>query len=69
MMRRMSTILSIALKRLYPDNFGRALKLMTFVQTGSIHIDGFKNIKKINKVFLMLIEIFTVWKESVPLKS
>ena len=69
MMRRMSTILSIAFKRLYPDNFGRALKLMTFVQTGSIHIDGFKNIKKINKVFLMLIEIFTVWKESVPLKS
>ena len=46
MMRRMSTILSIAFKRLYPDNFGRALKLMTFVQTGSIHIDGFKNIKK-----------------------
>lgn len=60
MMRRMSTILSIAFKRLYPDNFERALKLMTFVQTGSIHVDGFKNVKKINKVFLMRIEIFTV---------
>ena len=34
------------LKEVYPHNFERALKSMTCVQIGSIHIDGFKNVKK-----------------------
>ena len=33
-------------KGLYPHNFERALKSMTSVQIGSIHIDGFKNVQK-----------------------
>ena len=37
------------LKGIYPHNFERALKSMTCVQTGSIHIDGFKNAKKNSK--------------------
>ena len=34
---------------LYPQNFERALKPMTCVQIESIHIDGFKNVKKNSK--------------------
>ena len=37
------------LKRLYPHNFEKALKSMTCVQVESIHIDGFKNVKKNSK--------------------
>ena len=36
-------------KGLYPHNFERALKSMTCIQIGSIHIDGFKNVKKNSK--------------------
>ena len=36
-------------KRLYSHNFERALKSMTCVQIGSIHIDGIKNVKKNSK--------------------
>ena len=35
------------IKGLYPHNFERTLKSMTCVQIGSIHTDGFKNVKKI----------------------
>ena len=38
-----------SLKGLYPHNFERALKSMTCIQIGSIHIDGFKNVKKNSK--------------------
>ena len=34
------------LNGLYPHNFGRGLKSMAYVQIASIHIDGFKNVKK-----------------------
>ena len=37
---------STAIKGLYTYNFERVLKSMTCVQIRSIHIDGFKNIKK-----------------------
>ena len=35
-------------KWLYPHDFERALKSVTFVQIESIHIDGFKKVKKKN---------------------
>ena len=38
-------------KGLYPRNFERALKSMTYVQIGSIRIDGFKNVKKNSKLY------------------
>ena len=34
------------LNGLYPHNFGRGLKSMAYVRIASIHIDGFKNVKK-----------------------
>ena len=34
------------LKEVYPHNFERVLKSITCVKIGSIHIDGFKNVKK-----------------------
>ena len=37
------------LNGLYPHNFGRGLKSMAYVQIASIHIDGFKNVKKKKK--------------------
>ena len=37
------------IKELYPHDFERALKSMTCVQIGSIHIDGLKNVKKRSK--------------------
>ena len=37
------------LKGLYPHNFEKALKSMTCVLVESIHIDGFKNVKKNSK--------------------
>ena len=37
-------------KGLYLHNFERALKSMTCVQIGRIHIDGFKNVQKKFKV-------------------
>ena len=40
-------------KRLYPHNFERALKSMPCVQIESIHIDGFKNVKKNSKWYLV----------------
>ena len=40
-------------KRLYSHNFERALKSMTCVQIESIHIDGFKNVKKNSKWYLV----------------
>ena len=36
-------------RELYPHNFERALKSMTCVQIGSIHIDKLKNVKKKSK--------------------
>ena len=39
--------MNFSIKGLYPHNFERALKSMACVQIGSIHIDGFKNVKKI----------------------
>ena len=38
---------------LYPPNSERALTSMTCVQIGSIHIDGFKNVKKIQNGTLL----------------
>ena len=42
-------------KGLYPHNFERVLKSMTCAQKGSIHIDGFKNVKKNSKWYLVTI--------------
>ena len=42
-------------KGLYPHNFERVLKSMTSAQIGRIHVDGFKNVKKNSKWYLVTI--------------